>query len=152
MTAAPRTPRQMARVLLAAVDESLALALVRRGTNGLRQETARLLEQDFNRLILTSRAGAEAAARAAAAIAVVDRGDVARARAWRMAGILDHLAGRPRVAVRRLALAAVAFQKTRMCLEAGDVHRTLVDVHMRAGNDRDARSAARRALSCYRRA
>jgi len=116
------------------------------------EKAARLLLARFDPMPLDPRPRAEATSVAAAAIARVDRGAVCRAIARRIKGILEHVDGRPRPAARNLARAAELFERADLPLEAGDVHRILIDVYLRAENDDSARRAAREANACYRRA
>jgi hypothetical protein len=96
------------------------------------ERAARMLLERFKPLPLDSRPRAEAAARAAGAIAAVDRGDECRAIALRLSGILDHVAGRPKRADRRLSRAAELLHSAGRFVEAGDIQRILIDVRMRS--------------------
>ncbi len=152
MGSAPSTRLALVRALLACRSATEARALARSARGLADERAARLLEQRFHRSVRSRPAVTASMRRAGAALSSVSRDPVLRAIALRMAGTFDHLEGRPRRATRMLVRAAALLEGTRRWHEAGDVHRVLMDVLMRAGEDRAVLAAARRARACYGRA
>ena len=155
MSRAASSREQIVSRLLQASDSGAARALARTARGLLDDETARVVMQKFTESVRQGRAPVAAAARAAsaaAAVAAVCRSPYCRAVAHRTAGIQAHLAGRPIVARRRLLRSAKILEEAGELLDAGDVHRTLIDVQMLAGDYAAARRAARQARACYDRA
>jgi len=147
----PRTRRALVRALVEAPGRREAARIARSVRQLADERAARLLLERFKPLPPDERSRAEACARAATAIAAVDRGKTCRAIAHRLEGILDHMAGRPATARKKLARAAELFIEAGEIVDAGDVHRILVDVLMRAEDYKGARQAADRAKQLYAR-
>lgn len=152
MGAAAGTRRALARALLSCEDAARARAIARAARSLADGRTARLLERRFHRLVRSRPSAAAPAARAVAVLASISRDPLVRALALRMAGTLDHLAGHPRRAARKLLRAGALLEGSGRWLEAGDVQRVLMDVLMHSGEDGTAIAAARRAQACYARA
>jgi len=146
------TRRALARALLSSRSPSRARAIASRARDLADERTARILERNFHGAIRGRPAASRRAVQAVQALASVSRKPVVRGIALRMTGTLEHVHGRPRQAVRKLLRAAEVFEGAGRFLEAGDVHRILMDVLMRSGQDAAALASARRARSCYARA
>ena len=152
MTASLQTRRGLVRTLAQTSDRAAARRVARSAKRFCDERAARLLLERFKPLPLDERSRAEAVARAADAIAEVDGGTVCRAIALRLSGVLDHLAGKPSSARKRLEESADLFTEGDFMVDAGDVQRILIDVLMRTEDYAGARLAAQRSRKCYDRA
>ena len=151
MSPPPKTRQQLVRALVEAPDDVRARRLARDAARLTDERCASLLLERFSPLPLDDRPRAESVVRAARAIAAVDGGDVCRAVALRLAGVLEHLDGHPAKARRQLMESARLLSGASRFLDAGDVYRILVDVQMRAEDYTGAREMAQRARRCYAR-
>ncbi len=112
-------------------------------------ETARALFVAFHRTLLQSPKKAKAALAGAKALARAKTTPQIDAYRWRIEGTLAHATGNSRAGAKCLSLSATLMRRARQPLEEGDIHRVLIDVYARLGDDRAAHRAAKRALACY---
>ncbi|MFN7965583.1 MAG: CHAT domain-containing tetratricopeptide repeat protein [Acidobacteriota bacterium] len=114
-------------------------------------ETARALFTAFHRTLLQSPKKAKAALAGASALARAAKNPEVEGWRLRIEGTLAHASGNSVAAAKYLALSAAQMRRARQPLEEGDIHRVLIDVFARLGDDRAAKRAATRAVSCYAR-
>ncbi len=114
-------------------------------------ETARALFTAFHRTLLQSPKKAKAALAGATALARAAKQPEVEGWRLRIEGTLAHATGNSVAAAKSLALSAVQMRRARQPLEEGDIHRVLIDVFARLGDDHAARRAATSAVSCYAR-
>ena len=111
MTATPQDRLRLVRELEAAPDLGAAIRLARRTPELADEATARLLLGRVTPLPVNARRGAEASARAAAALARIDRSAFCRGTADRLRGVAAFLSGRTAEARRRLQRASSALPR-----------------------------------------
>lgn len=149
MSGAGGSRRRLVPELLKAADAASARRAARARRERLDDELLDALVKAFNRAVVSKPAEADAALRALEAVASVERGARARGHARRAKGVLAHVRGRSKAAVKPLVQAAAELRRAGCLLESGDVRRVLVDVHTETGDYPAARRSARAAQRDY---